>query len=467
MSRYAHLAERAFGAPLFLTQDAAGIVADYLFSRINGTANDADIPAQFLARPIEQQIAGSSKKPYLIDQGVAVVGISGKLLNRGSNMDAISGISSYEYIVAQLKAAEADPAVNGIMLEIDSPGGEVAGVDIVTRQMSAMQKPIWAIGNSMAASAAYWIGAGASRFAMIENGVTGSIGAVIVLRDLTKAMDRAGVGATIIRSGSQKMLGSGMEPISPDLVERMQGLVDKAANGFIAHVAQARGVSEKAIRALEGATLDAQEAKAARLIDTISTVSDFHLSMVAAMRKGTAGSAGKKSTAPANSPTLKGTIAMSSPTYEEIQQQAKDEAIAKATADGAKAGATQERARISAILDSEEAKGRTKLAAHIAFKTAMSADEAKAMLSASAVDSPAASAVAPDAAAAAAATAAALGASTNLLDAAMSAKENQNVDVGVGAAKPSAADLETPEAKAAAVVARNEARLGKPLPGIR
>lgn len=459
--RYAHLAERMFGTPLFLTQDAANIAADYLLSRISGTAAEADIPAQYLTRPVDQQLAASTRKPYAIDQGIALIGISGKLVNRGSNMDALSGISSYEYIVAQLKAADADPAVAGIMLEIDSPGGEVAGVDIVTRQMAAASKPIWAIGNSTACSAAYWIGCAASKFAMIENGITGSIGAVVVLRDLTKAMDRAGVGATIVRSGSQKMVGSGMEPISPDLVEKVQGLVDKAANGFIAHVAQARGISEKNIRALEGAALDAQDAKAARLIDTIATVSDFHLSMVAAVRKGSAASG--KSSAPATPKSPKGTIAMSDYTQEQL-----DAAKIEATTAGAKAGQEQERARISAILDSPEAKGRTKLATHLAFKTAMSTDEAKGLLAASAVETPAAPApAAPDAAAAAASAAAALAAPANLLNAAMSQPENKTPEVGAGAPKPSAADLETPEAKAAAAFERNKARLGTPVAGIR
>jgi len=147
-------------------------------------------------------------------------------------------------------------------------------------------------------------------------------------------------------------------------------------------------------------------------------------------------------------------------------QEQLDAAKADATTAGVKAGQEQERARISAILDSDEAKGRSKLAAQIAFKTSMSADDAKGLLTASAVETPAAPA-APDAAAAAASAAAALAAPANLLNAAMKQPENKTPEVGAGAAKPTEAELQSPEAKAAAVFERNKSLYGAPVVGIR
>lgn len=382
MHAYAHIAERFFNIPLLLTPSAADITGDYLLSRLNGTVDAQELTA--LSRPLDRAVAGSERKPYTIDQGIAIVSVDGKLVNKGGYVGASSGVTSYEGIAAQLNAADKDPAVTGILIEANSPGGEVAGLAGLAQQMRALQKPLWTIANSSAASAMYWIGSIAQRFAVVPDGMAGSIGAVIVMHDLSKAMDRAGIGATVIRSGVKKAQYTGMEPITQDMIDRAQQLVDAANDDFVAHVSAARNIPEKAIRALEGEMLTAAEAKAAKLVDVIATVHDFHLSMVAAMRKGSAAGSRSKSSAsathmPSPSSKLKG------PTMDEdtvITAAQLDAARAEGNATGQRAGATAERTRIGAILNAPEATGRTKLAHHLAFNTGIGAEDAVATLAA-------------------------------------------------------------------------------------
>lgn len=443
MHAYAHIAERFFNIPLLLTPSAADVTGAYLLSRLSGdigTIDASELTA--LSRPLDRVVAGSERKPYTIDQGIAIVSVDGKLVNKGGYVGASSGITSYEGIAAQLNAADRDPAVTGILIEANSPGGEVAGLAGLAQQMRALQKPLWTIANSSAASAMYWIGSIAQRFAVVPDGMAGSIGAVIVMRDLSKAMDRAGIGATVIRSGVKKAQYTGMEPITQDMIDRAQHLVDAANNDFVAHVSAARGIPEKAIRALEGEMLTAAEAKAAKLVDVIATVNDFHLSMVAAMRKGSAAGNRSKSSASA---TLTQSTTSKGPTMDDetiITTAQLDAARAEGNATGHKAGATNERARVGAILNSPEAAGRTKLAHHLAFNTGIGAEDAIATLSAA----EAVSAAAPSAANP-------LDAPANLLAAAMAGVADPKLGASLDPLKPEGADAPKTAAERVAATA--------------
>jgi len=455
---YARIASKLYNTPLLLAPDVAGVIGDYVMTRIRGDVSGPDL----LNSGADNQVAAMGArgiKPYNVDQGIAVINVSGELVNRGAWIGAQSGLTSYEGIAAQLAAASKDTAVNGILMVLDTPGGEAAGVADVSAAMRAAGKPVWSIGNTKMASSGYWIGATADRVAAVPDAVVGSIGVVWMHMDRSQEIAAKGVNVTVVQAGAKKTQFSALSALSVEARAKAETLVGELYAKFVDHVATSRGLSAEAVAATEADTYTAIDAKKLRLIDTIATVSDFHLSMVAAMRKGSAASG--KSSASATPKSPKGNLAMSDYTQEQL-----DAAKADATTAGVKAGQEQERARISAILDSDEAKGRSKLAAQIAFKTSMSADDAKGLLTASAVETPAAPA-APDAAAAAASAAAALAAPANLLNAAMKQPENKTPEVGAGAAKPTEAELQSPEAKAAAVFERNKSLYGAPVVGIR
>lgn len=438
---YVHLSERVFNVPLYLHQTAAEAVGDYLMQRAAGVA---DASPQALTRPIDAAIAENPRGAYTIDQGVALLPISGKLVNKGGYMDAMSGIASYESVIAKLKAANADICVQGVLIEGDTPGGEVAGLAAVTQQLRAMQKPVWWIANSMTASAGYWMAATAERIAAVPQSTVGSIGTVVILRDMTKAMEKSGIGAVIVRSGAKKMLGSGLEAHSAEFLSSVQARVDAANDVFIAHVAEERGLSADKIRELEGDAFTAEEAKSLKLIDTVATVEDFHRSFVAALKKGSS-IAGAKSIATSPKGNTMSEVTLS---QEELNAR-----LAAARTEGATAGAQSERERISAILGSAEAKGRATLANFIAFDTDMPVEKAVTKLAGTTKETAAADAD--------------LGAPENLLAAAMANKKNPDVHAGNDAPKTEGKQTPSLDEKVSAIHKRAEAEFGKPQPGIR
>ncbi len=455
---YPHLAARFFNTPLLLTSDAADIVSAYLLSRIDGSA---DIAA--LARPAPAGILqrDAVKAPYYVDQGIAMIPVNGKLMNRGGVMDAMSGVSSYESIIAAIQQADADPTVNGLLLEMDTPGGEVAGLAAMTQTMNGIKKPLWSIANSMSASAGYHIAASTQRTAVVPSGTSGSVGTVIVMRDIAGALDRQGIKHAVIRSGSKKMQASGIEGISAEAITRAQELVDAESKKFFQHVSNKRGIDMQAIIDLQGAALTADEALAAGLIDQVATVHDFHQSMVAAMRKGSAraaSSSAASATATHSKALLlsrKGPHAMN----EDFCHTAADLSAAVTAAastsrnEGTLIGATQERARIKAIMHADTASKRPTLAAKLAFDTDMSPAVAADILGASAEE-----------AAATVAASTTVAAPQTLLAAAMAQVKNPAVGGSIDNPVNNLPDDGTldPKAAEAAAMAQVHAQFGKP-----
>ena len=101
----------------------------------------------------------------IAEDGIGIVTVTGSLVNRGGWIGASSGLTCYEGITAQLRAAAEDQSVQSIVLDIDSPGGEVGGVLALGQLIRRVreEKPVVAVVNDMAASAGYWLAAQANR----------------------------------------------------------------------------------------------------------------------------------------------------------------------------------------------------------------------------------------------------------------------------------------------------------------
>ena len=411
---YARIASRVFNVPLLLAPDVAHNIGDYVMTRMNGDGVSPDL----LANSTDKQIEMMQRKgytPYIVDSGIAVINISGELVNRGAWIGANSGLTSYEGIVSQIKAASLDASVNGILIQIDSPGGEAAGINDVTQAINAAGKPLWAITNTSMASGGYWIGSSAQRVASVPDGRIGSIGVVWMHLNRGKEIAEKGIDVTVIQAGAKKTQFSSLTALSDDARTRAQSLVTDIYDSFVAHVVQARSLSSDAVQATEAEVFTAKEAKKLGLIDEIASVDQFHASMVKAIRDGASPSSKRKPAASAHHPSPKGP-AMSP---EDTTYSAADLNAAEITArtEGAKTGTSAERHRISQIMASDQAKGRNKLAAHLALNTETSAVDALSILAASATEQP----VASDNP---------MAAPKNLLAAAMTLPENANPTVG-------------------------------------
>jgi signal peptide peptidase SppA len=212
--------------------------------------------------------------------GIAVLPLYGIVTQRGNMVDDVSGpgTASTQQFSNILRAALQDETVSQILIDIDSPGGSVYGVaELADEIVSARaQKPVVAIANSLAASAAYWIGCSASEFYVTPGGEVGSIGVWQAHQDYSKAMDEAGVKTTLISAGKFKVEGNPYAPLDEEAHGFMQSRVDDYYAAFTKAVAKGRGVPISQVRdgMGQGRVLGADAALASSMVDGIATFED-------------------------------------------------------------------------------------------------------------------------------------------------------------------------------------------------
>jgi ClpP class serine protease len=216
---------------------------------------------------------------------------------------------------------------------------------------------------------------GASKIVALPTGLVGSIGVVLLHLDRSKQMEKQGVAPTLIFAGAHKADGHPFAALPDGVRAQFQSEIDALYGAFVSQVAKGRPMSESEIRATEARVYSGAEAVSLGLADTIGTLDDLVASLETRRGSGFV----KGATMSQNNP-----VALAAPGVDAgISQAQLDAAVAAARSEGAATGAAAERARISAILDSDEAKGRDKLARHFAFATEMSPEAAKAALVAS------------------------------------------------------------------------------------
>ena len=209
--------------------------------------------------------------------GIAVLPLYGVVTQRGNMVDDISGpgSTSTQQFAAALREAIADPAVGQILIDIDSPGGSVYGVSELAAEIlkSRGEKPITAIANSLAASAAYWIGSAANELFVTPGGEVGSIGVWQAHFDYSKALAEDGIKPTLISAGKFKVEGNPYSALDEEALGFMQSRVDEYYAAFVKGVAKGRGVGVEQVRTGmgEGRVLGADTAVAQGMVDGVAT----------------------------------------------------------------------------------------------------------------------------------------------------------------------------------------------------
>lgn len=259
-----HIAARALGTPLLIQRGKLDLILSVLGTRIG-------LPESMLF-PVGDPPAASS--PTLAaPPDIAVIPVHGTLVKRAPGIQAASGLLAYDTIAAQLDAALAEPAVNGILLDLDSPGGEVGGCFDLARQVRAAcaVKPVWAVANDAAFSAAYAIGCSAERLLVTETGGVGSIGVIAMHVDRSAADAQDGLAYTAIYAGSRKNDYSPHTPLSDAARNALQAEVDRLYALFVAHVAAMRGMPEADVRATEAELFFGDNAVLLKLADAVAS----------------------------------------------------------------------------------------------------------------------------------------------------------------------------------------------------
>lgn len=228
---------------------------------------------------------------------VAVLPIRGVMSHRLGSMSEFSGGTSTERAMKSLDGLMADNDVKAVVLDIDSPGGTTDGIIEAAAHVYGYRnadKPLVAVANAMAASAAYWLGSQAQELSVTPSGSAGSIGVYSIHEDFTRALEAEGVGIEIIRSSQFKIEANPYEPLSAEGRAAVQADVNTFGGFFHDDVARGRGV--KSARVAEsfgqGRMVLAADAVKRGMADRIATLEDV-LNRFGA----TAGGAGARSKA--------------------------------------------------------------------------------------------------------------------------------------------------------------------------
>jgi capsid assembly protease len=222
------------------------------------------------------RVAAAPGRSVARQGAVAVLPMHGIIRQRADAFMAFFGGTSTEHFGRLLGQVLGDAAVSSVVIEIDSPGGSVEGVaelgDLIYR--SRGRKPIIAVANSLAASAAYWLGSQADELVVTPSGQLGSIGVFVVHEDISRALEREGVKPTIISAGRDKTLGNPFEPLSARARAHLQERVDDYYGMFVSAVARGRKTTAAAVRAGfgEGRVVGAREAVRLGMADRVATL---------------------------------------------------------------------------------------------------------------------------------------------------------------------------------------------------
>lgn len=208
----------------------------------------------------------------------AIIPVIGIITQRSNFWSVLFGDSTTDSIAAGLDAALADNSVSSIVLDIDSPGGSVYGVAELSQKIyeARNSKPIYAVTNSLMASAAYWIGSSAKKVYITPGGEAGSVGIIAVHADYSRMLDNAGVKVTIIQAGKYKSEGNPYQPLQNDAQQYIQSRVDDYYSMFIKSLARNRGVSQTKVRSNfgQGRVLGARQAVEAGMADGVATLDE-------------------------------------------------------------------------------------------------------------------------------------------------------------------------------------------------
>ncbi|MEG9862943.1 MAG: S49 family peptidase [Flavobacteriales bacterium] len=368
-NNYPNLAARAFNQPLLMEPGYARVFFSSLSDRL-GIKQLQDVNGRLLCsqnmrtEAEEYENSRESVRSYQVINGIAILPVSGTLVHKYSYMQPHSGMTGYNGIIQRLNEAVADHAVDGVLLDIDSPGGEVLGCFDCTDIIHALGqiKPVAALCYDMNCSAAMAIASATGRRYITQTGVAGSVGVLLAHCSHEKALEEEGLKVTLIHSGAHKVDGNPYFNLKADVVKEFQEQVDKTRLMFAEKVAKYMRMGVQDILNTEAATYTGQDAikigLADELVNGFEAVNVFR-EYVTTQHKNTAMGAemGRKEQ------------------YEDQETLTKEQAE-KVAAELV----TAERERIKSITTCKEAEGRRAMAEHLAFNTDLSVDSAKSLL---------------------------------------------------------------------------------------
>lgn len=377
---------RFLNSPLFLERAAARTFFSTLSKQLNikqmlDEEGEVPLGEKIHLAASSFSVSREHERCYEVVDGVAVIPVYGTLINKLGFLKPFWGMTGYDGIVARCKFALSDVDVKGVLLDMNTHGGEVSGcfdaVETIKSMFSGSGKALWVIIDAMACSAGMAIASAADRRLITQSSKAGSVGVVMAHHSYGEYLKESGIEVTLIHSGSHKVEGNPYESLPKKVLADFQASTDKLRDEFATLVAGNIGLTKEAVLATEAAVYRGQEAIdigfADQLVngnEAIAIFADYlknqnpntTLSGVTMSAQQLAQQTGTQpaATQPESTPSPAATIPVTAPV--------------------ATVPVVDEKARIEGILTSAEAKGREAQANHLAFKTSMSIEDAVSLL---------------------------------------------------------------------------------------
>lgn len=252
--KYQRIIQAALAEPWAILPSKLGVIQELIAFRAEGGLLTEEEIKERIGTPrpniMTVRAVGSGNGRSAEGGAVAILPLLGMIIPRANMMSEMSGGTSVQRFTSNLRQALHDPDVGSIIIDVDSPGGQVGGVPELASEIFAARgnKRIVAVANTLAASAAYWIGSAADELVVTPSGEVGSIGVVAMHEDWSKFMEEKGVKISFIQAGEFKTEGNPYEPLGEEARAYFQSRTDDYYKMFVDAVARGRGVSAATVR---------------------------------------------------------------------------------------------------------------------------------------------------------------------------------------------------------------------------
>ncbi len=244
------------------------ILAATALSRLGAGPQFAEPVPSFREVLVQRGARGSGDK-------IAVITMRGLI---SSSLPGNVGDTMVEDMRLALQQARDDDHVRAIVLEIDSPGGEVTASDVIYNWVvkTRAKKPVIVYMDSLAASGGYYVACGGKYLMANETTITGSIGVIIQTLNYEQLFNKVGLSSVVFKSGKFKDMLSGTRPVTPEEREYIQGFVMKTYDKFLGIVARERNLPADGLRnsVADGRILSGKDALDNKLIDGVGQIED-------------------------------------------------------------------------------------------------------------------------------------------------------------------------------------------------
>ena len=256
---------------VFTEEQKAGFKAEW--NAIHRAAREADI------KMLPEGNAEAPRAIRAVKGKIGVIPIWGPVDQRTSSALEKAGGTPLDYVSMALDAMLGNATIGAIVLHIDSPGGGTYGVEELSDKIfrARAQKPIYAIADSMMASAAFWIGSAATMILATPGGDVGSVGVYAMHVDESANLEKEGFKVTLVSAGEHKVEYASTNPLSEGAKKALQESVDATYGKFLGALKRNRDTSLENVRESygKGRVLKADQALAAGMIDRVMTFEEL------------------------------------------------------------------------------------------------------------------------------------------------------------------------------------------------